>query len=230
MEGGNLRFAQLERTVLSKARLQGADLSCDISKLSQDFESCTNLKGADLSLALLENANLSYAWLEEAILRKARLQGADLSHAVLDGADLSEAVLEGANLHRTGLNHADLRRTRLKRTDLSWALLQGADLILAELDSADLRRARLEGADLRDWSIVRTSLRSVDFTGAKNLSQESVNTAFGDADTTLPKGIDPPCHWEGIEARFYLSLDDDPAYQTWLADYGKWPCLEAAAE
>ncbi|MEM7508464.1 MAG: hypothetical protein AAF415_17160 [Pseudomonadota bacterium] len=46
--------------------------------------------------------------------------------------------------------------------------------------------------------------------------QEAVNSAFGDAGTILPEGIDRPCHWDR-EKQPYTPLKYDTAYQNWLA-------------
>ena len=66
----------LEKAVIAKANLRGADLS-----------------GADLSWAYLSGADLSWAILSGADLSEANLSGADLRRA-----DLSEANLSGAKL------------------------------------------------------------------------------------------------------------------------------------
>ncbi|MEM7238213.1 MAG: pentapeptide repeat-containing protein [Pseudomonadota bacterium] len=170
-----------------------------------------NLQRTDLSRVRLDKTNLTEARLEGAVLRWARLEGANLSWARLERADL-----RGARLER-----ADLRGARLERANLIGARLEGADLREARLEGANLIGADLKSTDLRDWSIVRTSLRSVDFTDAMNLSPESLNTAFGDATTTLPEGMEKPDHWDrGGTPRNVFSLEDDAVYQQWLREHG----------
>jgi hypothetical protein len=90
-----LRNANLSNTVLSNARLGGADL--------RD----ANLSGAHLhdavpSGAHLSSANLHYSYLQHAHLKDAHLDGADLSYAKLGEADLS-----GANLDLADLSNAE---------------------------------------------------------------------------------------------------------------------------
>jgi len=70
-------------------------------------------------------------------LRYADLRGADLSGAVLSGADLRYADLRGANLSGADLSGADLRYADLRGAYLSGANLSGADLRYAYLSGAD---------------------------------------------------------------------------------------------
>ena len=65
--------------------------------------SYTNLRGANLENAFLEEANFQYANLETAYLKEAKL-----SRANLKGANLRKAHLTGANLHSADLSNADL--------------------------------------------------------------------------------------------------------------------------
>ncbi len=93
-----------------------------------------DLRGADLSDAVLSDADLRGADLSDAVLSDAVLRGADLRGAVLSGADLSDADLRDADLRDAVLSDADLR---------------GADLSDAVLSDAVLSDADLRGADLR---------------------------------------------------------------------------------
>ncbi len=128
----------------------------------------------NLFKAALSKANLSEANLRAANLRAAELSEADLRAADLRAADLSEATLSGANLAR-----ADLSEATLTGADLSGADLSEANLFGANLSRADLSGANLSGADLF---------------GAKNLTQEQLDTACGDDDTKLPEGLTiKPC-------------------------------------
>ena len=89
--------------------------------------------------AHLRGADLRGADLTDAVLRDADLRGADLTDAVLMGADLTRAHLRGAVLRGADLTDAHL-------TD---AVLMGADLTRAHLRGAVLRDAHLRGAVLR---------------------------------------------------------------------------------
>ena len=112
----------------------------------------------------------------------------------MEGAELIEALMEGAELIE--------------------ARMKGADLRLARMEGADLIGADLKSTDLRDWTFVRTSLRSVDFTGAThNMTQADVNAAYGDSGTKLPEGFVVPCHWDN-QILFWTT--EDTKYKAWL--------------
>ncbi len=73
-------------------------------------ENC-DLEGADLRRKNLSNANLRGAELTDAILYSTNLRGADLSNANLRGAELSSAILFSANLRGADLTGAILCQT-----------------------------------------------------------------------------------------------------------------------
>ena len=124
------------------------------------------LRGADLQDAVLRGADLRGAdlygaYLQGAVLRGADLYGAYLQGAVLRFADLQGAVLRGANLHNANLRNADLRGENLHNANLHNADLQGADL-----QDADLRGAVLSGAVLHNANLRNANLRGADLQGA----------------------------------------------------------------
>jgi hypothetical protein len=85
----------------------------------------------------------------------------------------SELIITGRAIIR--LHTADF-----SRADLSGAHLEGADLRGAHLGEADLRGAHLGGADLSE---------------ARELTQDQVDLARGDAQTKLPPGLVRPALW-----------------------------------
>ena len=68
-----------------------------------------------------------------------------------------------------------LKKNRINYLDLGWTDLPGATLFGADLSGADL-----SGADLQ---------------GVVDLTQDQIEEAIGDEDTTLPEGIDRPDSW-----------------------------------
>ena len=78
-----------------------------------------DLRGSDLSDALLCAAVLRRVDLSGANLARAQLQMADLSESLLVGAHLQEAVLNGTSLLRADLRKAVLRRADRKSTRLN---------------------------------------------------------------------------------------------------------------
>ena len=91
------------------------------------------------------------------------------------------------NLFRTDLTKAWLPRTNMRNASAVLANFQEANLVLANLQGADLRGANLQGADLRGDPLNETKLM-----GAKNFTQEQVNTACVNEHTQLPEGLIRP--------------------------------------
>ena len=169
----NLAATDLRRTDLRAAHLEQAYLRG------------AHLEGAYLTGAQLEQATLGAAHLEEAHLHGAHLEQVGLMSAHLEGADLMEAHLERANLIAAQLEGAVLMGAHLEGADLRAADLKGAHLSYAHVENANLSAAHLEGADLHD----------VHLEGAPGLTQEQLDKAHGNSNTTLPDGLTHPAHW-----------------------------------
>jgi Pentapeptide repeats (8 copies) len=163
----------LGRTDISGANLREA-------KLQQVNLREANLQQANLFLAKLNQANLIAANLQQASLFLASLNGAILSAANLNGAILSAANLQQANLSAANLQQANLSTANLQQANLSAANLQQANLSAANLQQAILDGAKLQGADL---------------TGVKNLKLNQITSAYGDSTTRLPENLKIPKHW-----------------------------------
>ena len=98
----------------------------------------------------------------------------------------------------------DLRRTDLRRANLTGNLiganffranLAGAFLIQANLVQANFFRADLTGADLFRADLANADLERADLTGVRDLTQEQLEQAIGDATTKLPEGFTSPASW-----------------------------------
>ena len=112
-------------------------------------------------------------------LRGANLAGATLRYATLSGADLEDAILADADLVHARLDGANLT---------------GADLTDAVCDNADLAGAKLDEAMLTGTS----------FAHVRNLTEDQIAFAHGDASTLLPASIMPPsCWFSEAEDTFY---------------------------
>jgi uncharacterized protein YjbI with pentapeptide repeats len=165
-----------------------------------------DVRGANLSGAMLEGVNLQSARLDQADATRAHLRGCNLREASLAGATLTQADLQGVSLGRADLQGARLNGANLKGADLSGANLQGADLWSADLTGCTLKDADLRGADLTDaildeailWRAdlkaarmagVRlrdTHLERANLTGAVGLTWEQGEDAYTDENTLLP--------------------------------------------
>ena len=141
----------------------------------------SNLVGANLSGADLEDVDVSGANLRNANLSGVDLQDADVSGAQLQGANLRNANLSGADLEEANLEDADVSGAHLWNANLSGAILQDADVSGAQLQGANLRNANLSGADLKE-----ANLEDADVSGAQlwnaDVSQEEIDRAVADSD------------------------------------------------
>lgn len=224
LEGADLSRAQMEGALLSEAQMEGADLSnaemkgADLSNADMKGANLwgAELKFADLSAAQMEGADLSFANMQNATIEVAQLQGAVLNTTDMAGADLSGAQLQGALLYEAQLQRANLREAQMEGAVLIGAQMEGAVLSYTQMEGANLRGANLQSADLSDWSIARASLRSADLTGAKNLDQDTLNSAWGDSGTILPDSFLRPDHWDS-QTDFISDLNEDKKYQDWIA-------------
>jgi hypothetical protein len=134
--------------------------------------------GVDVQAALTVLGRLPH----RAGVRRADLREANLAGAWLRDANLAEAWLRRADLTGAWLRRADLTGAWLRRADLTGANLRGADLTEANLGGADLTEANLGGANL---------------TKAMDLTQQQLDRAIGDEETTLPTELCRPERWVG---------------------------------
>ncbi len=108
--------------------------------------------------------------------------GRDFSGSRIRQSDFSAAIADRARFGGANLSLANLFGVRAARADFREANFEGATLVGgyfggARFDGAVLSGANLSGADLAD---------------ASGLRQEQLNTACGDAMTTLPAGLSVP--------------------------------------
>jgi len=101
-----------------------------------------------------------------------RIRQADLTIAIADRTNFS-----GANLSLTNMFGMRATRANFAGANLSGATLVGAHLGGARMTGAVLTGANASGAEMAD---------------AVGLTQEQLNTACGDATTTLPAGMTIP--------------------------------------
>jgi uncharacterized protein YjbI with pentapeptide repeats len=123
------------------------------------------------------------------------LEGADLSRAHLDYTQLDGANLEHAHLNGTYLNGASLEHAHL-----SGAYLNGVNLTDANLEGVDLKGSSLLHAKLGGACLIYAHLNGTDLEKSVGLTQNQVNSALGDKDTHLPRGIVMPESWKPLKA------------------------------
>jgi uncharacterized protein YjbI with pentapeptide repeats len=181
LRGGDLRGAYLEGIRLFNTRLEKANL----------FN--VNLERARLGDAddLGKGAHLEEAQLKFANLKKARLHG-----AFLNGSQLERAELQEAELYHASLMGAKLRRAQLQGARFHEAHLEDAQFVEANLQEAKLGRTYLKGTNFARAILLRADLRFADLRQTENLTQDQIDEADGDENTTqLPEDLHLPRHW-----------------------------------
>jgi hypothetical protein len=159
----------------------------------------------------LRGADLRGAWLQEATLADAQLQGTNLFGAQLQRADLSGAQLQEATLVGAQLQGATLGRAQLQGVYLLDAQLQGAYLWFAQLQEADLTRAQLQRANLLDARLQGANLLLARLEGAENLRVEQLSTV-----KTLYEAYLDPLFLEQIQQQYPQLLEMPEDVKKWL--------------
>ena len=108
--------------------------------------------------------------------------GRNFSGARIRQADLSLATADRARFHGANMSLTNFFGARLSSADLSEANLEGATFVGAYLGGARFSGAVLTGANFS----------GAELADAAGLTQSQLNTACGDATTTLPAGMTIP--------------------------------------
>lgn len=116
----------------------------------------------------------------------------DLSYESVSGRDFS-----GSRIRQSNFTVATADRTNFRGANLSLANLFGiraghADFTNANLEGATLVGGYFGGARFEGAALAGANLSGAELAGAHGLTQEQLNTACGDATTTLPAGLTAP--------------------------------------
>ncbi|HSH97069.1 MAG: pentapeptide repeat-containing protein [Methylophilaceae bacterium] len=190
----DLRHCKMVNTSFFGAYLRGADLSG------------TNMQGAYLNLARLENTNLSgtdltNAIIFQAIFDKTNFKGANLTNArmigTLGAVDISDANVKngkfGLDVGNQPMGQMKFDSVGGKFTNTNFA---GADLNIANFSFADLRNANLSNTNLYRADLSQADLTGADLTGA-NLTDAIVDSAtFKDV-----KGLSSVKGWTTVKGK-----------------------------
>ena len=143
----------------------------------------TNQNARDATAARVRNgASCADCDLFQIDLAYQAIAGRNFSGARIRQADLSLATADGARFHAANASLTNFFGARLGDADFSDVNLEGAVLVGAYLGGARMNGAVLTGANLS----------GAELAGARGLSQSQLNTACGDATTTLPPGMTVP--------------------------------------
>jgi uncharacterized protein YjbI with pentapeptide repeats len=110
------------------------------------------------------------------------LPGRDFSGSRIRQSNLSLAIVDSARFRQANLSLANLFGVRAGRADFTDANLEGATLVGGYFGGARFGGAVLGGANFS----------GAELASAAGLTQAQLNTACGDATTTLPPGLTIP--------------------------------------
>lgn len=105
--------------------------------------------------------------------------GRNFTGARIRQADFSIAIVDGSNFTGANLSLTNMFGIRATRANFTGANLDGATLVGGHFGNARFTGARMDGANLS----------GAELADARGLTQTQLNTACGDARTTLPAGL-----------------------------------------
>lgn len=125
----------------------------------------------------------------EAACRRCDIFQVDLSYQELTGRDLSGARIRQADLSLSTVDHTNFAGADMSVVNAFGIKAEDADFSNVNFEDAVLvggwfGRSRFSGAKFDN-----ANLSGSDFSSAVGLSQSQLNTACGDAETKLPKGL-----------------------------------------
>lgn len=154
-----------------------------------------NLIEADLRNTCWNRSDLRGAQMMRSNLSGAEFLGSDLSNqasledAVAQGTLFSLANLSASNLIGADLSDADLRSANLASAQLAETNLSDATLVNANLSAAQAIGTNFQNASFSGATLANAVVTGANFMGAIQLTAEQLASAFIDATTTLPDGV-----------------------------------------
>lgn len=116
----------------------------------------------------------------------------DLAYQNVSGRSFAGARIRQADFTIAIADRANFAGANLSLTNMFGARATGANFTGANLDGASLVGASLGGARFTGARFAGANLSGAELADARGLSQEQLNTACGDATTTLPAGMTVP--------------------------------------
>jgi len=193
MEGSNFVNVYFVEVSLVEARLEESNLSRAV------FSNVVAV-GARFSKSLLKNINIKFS-----DFNRSEITSVNMSNSIIRESSFNEANLDRSYLFDIDVVASEFRDASLQESDLGSSVFIDVDFRLARLNEADLWSARFHSVDFRgasfdlaDLSSVKlnfSNISGVDLSKVRNLSQASIDKAFGDYRTKLPMDLVVPAHW-----------------------------------
>lgn len=123
--------------------------------------------------------------------------GCNLFQADLSGIEARGLNLTGARIRQADMSLVTMNRTRFANADLRDVEAYGGVFSSSNFSGADLTHSSWVGAYLEGSSFSGATLTGANFSGAQlaratGLTQRQLNSACGDASTSLPAGLSIP--------------------------------------
>jgi uncharacterized protein YjbI with pentapeptide repeats len=120
--------------------------------------------------------------------------GCNLFQADFDYEDISGKNLSGARIRQSDMSLSTADRTNFSRADLSLANMYGIRATGTNFSRANMAQAILvggyfSGSNFAGANMNGANISGAEMSGARGLTQAQLNSACGDAETTLPRGL-----------------------------------------
>jgi uncharacterized protein YjbI with pentapeptide repeats len=120
--------------------------------------------------------------------------GCNLFQADFDYEDISGKNLSGARIRQSDMSLSTADRANFSRADLSLANMYGIRATGTNFARANLAQAVLvggyfTGSNFAGANLTGTNISGAEMANARGLTQGQLNSACGDAETTLPRGL-----------------------------------------
>ncbi|MFF7544110.1 pentapeptide repeat-containing protein [Streptomyces canus] len=149
----------------------------------------TDLRGADLSDAKLDQVDMRGARLQRAHFARASLRDAVFQGAALHKADFSFTQLSGAIFYQAGMEETALWRADARNAVFSYANMERARLREANLQGAAFLHTQVPSAEFHDADFSSAMLKDVDLSRSEGLRIEQLSVAVLSEIKGLPPGI-----------------------------------------
>jgi uncharacterized protein YjbI with pentapeptide repeats len=172
----NFKGATAQYASFNNANLFQAEF-CD-----SDFGSA-NFKDAKLGMAKFEKSSFTGANFTDAFINNANINQTDFEAAVFSNAELFKTTISSSNfkystLKKTKFLNSKISISNFTKADLEEADFTGATLLFNDMNEAILKNVKFDFAIFNE-----VSLKGVDLSTIKNLTQEQLNGACGDERT-----------------------------------------------
>lgn len=163
----------------------------NIQKLSETPNQKLNLRRTMLNSADFSRLDFSNADLSESEIDNSLFIESDIS-----GVDFVNSSLESAHFQFTNMENAQCMNANLKKASMNRSNLSEAQFWDADLSGASLYESKLVDAHFIDTNLYGVNFRDTDLSKARFLTQDQINFAIGNKNTTLPNNIKMPEEWE----------------------------------